>query len=329
MVVHWEQPGLQAKSETDGHGDTCGPIIIHDYMALKDPANWPLTNARLDTLRQDLINLGLMDVGPEAGMTISQIAAAFEHYGVKPVKVVTYNSALPFDQFHTDLISSLTNHQMVCYETTYALKLPNNQAGVDYHFVLLGGIDSLLGYWMANGDAYYALGNPGYVAPYWVGVQPIQASVPCGYIVLPTLDPVVQQEPQVITVEKDSSGNVVGAHDQNGNHIGAGFALAAQNENLLSQDITTGETSVTVAGGGDIQLCVLGHTYLGSWTNGRPVRLDTWFEAAQAIESLLFKVANPPQTPPPVLPDYTTDVNELTAQVEALKSHLQSNGQVK
>lgn len=331
-AVHWQQPGFKAKSETDGHGDTCGPIVIQDYMYLKDPANWQLSNVRLDALRSDLINAGLMNVKGEAGMTIGQIAGAFRRYGVTPLKVVTYNGSLDFQTFRQDLIAALTAHQLVVMETTYAYKLPNNQPNVNYHFVLFGGIDSVQGYWVANGDAEYALGVQGAVDPYWVGVQPIQACVPCGYIILPALD-IAPVESPLITLEKDGSGNITGGHDQNGNHIGSGFALAAQQQNLLALDITCPERSVTVAGGGDIQVCTLGHVFVGTWTENRPVRLDTWFEVAQSLEALFAKIDAPAPTPPPPpppapKPNYTQSWNSIETALDALHAELNANGEV-
>lgn len=196
-TVHWTQPGLMALSETDGHGDTCGPLVILDYLHLHDPAHHPLTIAHLDAMRADLISWGLMNTKAYRGMTISSIAAAFEqHYGVKPVKVAPYSASLDFQTFRADLIRALLAHQLVIMETANAAALPDNQRGVQYHFVLFGGIDSASGYYTCNGDTYTALRHPGgTVSPVWYGVKSLAAAKPVGYIILPSLDPVTPPPP--------------------------------------------------------------------------------------------------------------------------------------
>lgn len=189
-IFNWVQPGLAAMPETDGHGDTCGPIVIADYLHLLGRFN--LTIANIDSLRQDLITWGLMDVrnsnGVEVGMTLSQIYAAFtDHFKIKPVKYVGFNENLNFNTFHQDIIHALTNKQLVVYETANAAALPDGQRRIKYHFVLLGGINSLKGYLTCNGDTYTALKSKVPVSPVWYGIGSIQASMPCGYMILPAI----------------------------------------------------------------------------------------------------------------------------------------------
>lgn len=198
MVVDaftWTQPGLMAMPETDGHGDTCGVIVIADYIHLLGKVNLTITD--IDNMRSNLISWGLMDSQGEVGMTVSQVAAGFERYGVTPVKVVGYSSNLNFVQFHQDIINALTHKQLVVYETSHAYALPDGQQGVDYHFVLLGGIDSLRGYLTCNGDTYTALKSKTPVSPVWYGIGSLQASIPCGYIILPAIpEPAPPPPPQ-------------------------------------------------------------------------------------------------------------------------------------
>lgn len=186
QVFNWTQPGLLAMPETDGHGDTCGPIVIADYLNLL--GKFDLTISNIDKLRTSLISWGLMDGRNEVGMTLSQIYAAFtDHFNVKPEKFVGYTSNLNFTVFHQDIINALTHKKLVVYETSIASALPGNQSGVKYHFVLLGGINTLKGYWTCNGDSYVALASKTPVSPVWYGVGSIQASQPCGYIILPAI----------------------------------------------------------------------------------------------------------------------------------------------
>lgn len=190
--VHWTQPGLLAMSETDGHGDTCGPIAYLDYLHLLTPAQWPLNVTAIDTLRQFAIDDGNMNQPAWGrGMTITSMAAELEHrLHITPVKVVPYNAALDFAAFRADLIAALLKHQLVIMETSNAAALPDNQPGVQYHFVLMGGLDSNLGYYTCNGDTMTALAHPGAaVEPVWYGRDALAASKPCGYLILPALAP--------------------------------------------------------------------------------------------------------------------------------------------
>ena len=191
--VHWTQPGLMAMSETDGHGDTCGPIAYLDYLHLIDPHTWPLNVAAIDTLRQWAIDDHNMNQPAWGrGMTITSMAAELEHrLHITPVKVVPYNAALDFAAFRADLITALRDHhQLVIMETSKGYNLPGNQPGVEYHFVLFGGIDSALGYWTCNGDTETALAHPGTaVEPVWYDRAALQASAPVGYLILPAITP--------------------------------------------------------------------------------------------------------------------------------------------
>lgn len=183
---NWTQPGLVAMPETDGHGDTCGPIVIADYLHLL--GRFDLTIPNIDNLRQQLINWGLMDSGKEVGMALSQIVSAFEnHFSIKPEKFVDYTDTLDFNQFHLDIINALTHKKLVIYETNQAFALPDGQRNVYRHFVLLGGIDSLKGYYTCNGDTYTALKSKTPVSPVWYGIGSIANSKPCGYIILPAI----------------------------------------------------------------------------------------------------------------------------------------------
>lgn len=182
---HWQQPGLVAMPETDGHGDTCGPIVLADYLHLL--GKFDLTIQNIDNLRQELINLKLMDLPGETGEYLTQLRDAFIHYGVTPLKFVGFDLNLNTSAFHQDIINALTNKQLVVYETGAAYNLPDGQRGVNYHFVLLGGIDSNLGYLTCNGDTYTALNSKTPVSPVWYGIGSIIASKPVGYIILPAI----------------------------------------------------------------------------------------------------------------------------------------------
>lgn len=183
--VHWIQPGLSAMSETDGHGDTCGPIVIADYLHLAQ--GMTLSVAEIDTLRQQYIDAGLMDTPAYRGMTIESIAAALvKFHHVTPLKVVPWGQA-SFDGFHTDLINALVARQAVVQETTNASALPGNQGNVANHFILHWGIQSDLGYYAANGDTLIALNQGGVVGPVWYNRGNLAAAGVGAYLILPAI----------------------------------------------------------------------------------------------------------------------------------------------
>ena len=286
--VHWTQPGFEAIPETDGHGDTCGIDAMMTYLAIAK--NHPMTEEHISMMRDELINLGLFD----HGMTMENIRDAFRHYGVTETKFVNFNASLNLAAFRDDIIQALENHQCVIFETANAQALPGNQAGVQYHFVSLWGIDSDLGYYCANGDLVSDF-NPWKTTPQtpvWYGIGALSASHPVGYIILPSVSEVAP----VIIIEQ-SNGMITGAYDADNPslRLGEGFAKAAQQQNLLAEKITTGERTIdtahidmSVPGAADhVQVAVIGHRYLGTWNPNSDVILRDWSQAAQVIEALL------------------------------------------
>lgn len=187
-AVSWTQPGLSALPETDGHGDTCGPIAMLDYRHIAHGV--PLDIPTVDASRTELIGWGLMNQPGLPGMTIDQIATALSaHYQVQPVHVVSWGHA-DWNTFHTDLIAAMMAHQAVIIEVGAAHNLPDNQPGVDNHFVLAWGIQSDLGFYCCNGDTLRALargGNP--AGPVWYNASDLQAAQVGAYAILPAVDP--------------------------------------------------------------------------------------------------------------------------------------------
>src|SRR5690242_16104419 len=99
--VNWTQPGLLAMTETDGHGDTCGPIVIADYLHVTQ--GMPLTTAQIDTLRSEYIAAGLMNTPGVPGMTMTAVAAALEKFhGVTPLGTKPWGQA-DINTLHNEL----------------------------------------------------------------------------------------------------------------------------------------------------------------------------------------------------------------------------------
>lgn len=185
--VSWIQPNFAAMPETDGHGDTCGPIAIADYLHVAQ--GLALTTATIDSLRTQYIAAGLMNVPGLPGMTMVQIGQALEKFHhVTPVKLVPWGQ-LSWNQFHTDLIAALMVRQYVIVETSKASALPGNQPGVNNHFIGVWGIQSDIGYYSANGDTLLALakGQNGVAGPVWYDATDIANSAPGAYAILPAV----------------------------------------------------------------------------------------------------------------------------------------------
>ena len=201
-TVTWQQPGLLAMSETDGHGDTCGPIVIADYLHVTQ--GFPLNVASIDALRARLIAQGYM--GQSGGMTLNSIAAALlMDYGVHALVTVSWTPTLNTAQFHADLLAAMAHHQAVVMQTHNAAALPDNQPGVQEHFILLWGIDSVRGYWACNGDTETALRAGGAVSPVWYTWANLLASQPDAYCVLPAFGGAPPMDPMYFTANPDGS----------------------------------------------------------------------------------------------------------------------------
>lgn len=249
-TVHWTQPGLVAVPERDGHGDSCGPIVIQDYLHVTQ--GMPATIAELDTLRQEMIDAGLMTAG--GGMTIEGVAGGFYRHGVTPTKVVPWGT-VNLDTFHADMLDIAASHRAIVMETHNASALPDGQPNVQNHFVLFWGIDSAQGYWCCNGDTLTALASIDPTSPVWYRWPNIVPSEPSTYLVLPAFDggttPSGGGQP-VIVIDHDGLGNITGAHDaDNGLTLGAGFALVIQQQGWQSAHVRVQER-----GAGPVRIAV-------------------------------------------------------------------------
>lgn len=313
-MVHWTQPNFQAIPENNSHGDSCGVIALLDYLAVAKGK--PLTVDEVNTMRTELINMGLMDLPNLPGMTMQQIHAAALHYGIEIVQFVDFNPSLNPAAFRDDLIAAVEKEQYVLVEWANAQSLPDNQHGVQYHFTGTWGIDSNLGYLTANGDTYTALANGDKpVNPVWYGINDFYAAKPVGYIVFAAVA-TVEGNTEMIIIETDAQGDVTGAHDNTNNlHLGAGMAFAVQQRQLENDSIIRGETYLS----NGQSLALLGGnatTLLYTPNHGTDVYED--LNMRNAVETLLNEIDQLKAAPPvPV----STDTDTVVTQ--AITNHLQ------
>jgi hypothetical protein len=198
--VHRELAGFQAISEfpdTASNGlpairDACWIAawmpIAHSYNA----AN-PLTAQELVRLRADMTSKGDWTNG---GIPMS--------YGERYVReALKLQTLYPADwQYHSGGTEAEVIHQALkvhagingcILQLGAAHNLPYNEAGVNSHFIGIGGIDSAAGYLVANGDDVNALaGNGGHakvIPTRWLSWGQILKAVPTALLVIVHPDP--------------------------------------------------------------------------------------------------------------------------------------------
>lgn len=339
-TVHWQQPGLETMPEKDGHGDTCGPIVVLDYLHVSEGAT--LDIAAVDALRTEAINAGLMNVGNEIGMTTDQVAALCTRKGISVIKNSGYQANLDLAVFHADLIAAMLNKQAVIIEVDAAHNLPNNQAGVDAHFILAWGIDSALGYWIANGDTYAALATTTPSSPVWYSIGQIEAAQPIGYIILPAVG--ANSMSQIPAGWKDDGVTLT---DSAGNQIVAGFRLEVldwpggwepDNIALTKSDDSLDSVEYANPSIGKGTRRVFRYRALGwspTFNNGNVYRIwmgQELLAREQEVRDLQAKLAAvpppaPPPPPPPPKPNYSADVAAVQTALDTLDSALKANGE--
>lgn len=162
--VHKVVSGFTAITE-QGHWDACS--IIAEIAALH-PAPWCKIHSWGDPAglsglvkawRNEYIAAGRWDIDALGKGHGTSLANIHWHMAVKhPFHLAGYLPSLDaptssdHEQLHSFVKDNVYAGNTVIVFVTRAYNLPHNQAGVQRHFVTLGGIDSKLGYLVANGD---------------------------------------------------------------------------------------------------------------------------------------------------------------------------------
>lgn len=147
-TVHSVMPQFHALWEGAVNWSACGPVANEVAVAalqgrLPDPDNAKAICAR-DAAAGRFRQPG--------GQDLADIAWDLEQRGFKQLTVINYSASPNLDALHALLKEGGLNGWPVILEVSRAYNLPDNEAGVAYHFVVSGGIDSTLGYLLANGD---------------------------------------------------------------------------------------------------------------------------------------------------------------------------------
>lgn len=181
-------------------------LEIPDFVALTERGNWGACGiiAELDALQVcPWGNISFADpaaIDAKAKQWIAEYAAAGRasatgittlgnihwHLQLHAPHLAGYIpwSATPnLDALHTFVKTHMLLQNPVIIEVGNAAALPNNQTGIQFHFVVLGGIDSTLGYLVANGDTQEALTTTHeLVQTHWATWQQLITAKVCGAI---------------------------------------------------------------------------------------------------------------------------------------------------
>ncbi len=193
--VHRELAGFQAISEfpdRPGNGlpairDACWIAawmsIAHSYNAANPLSGAELVRLRADmTAHGDWTNGGItMDLGERYVRTVLKQPTIYDpdwHYHGDASKAEAIHQAL---KVHAGINGAIL-------QINKAYNLPNNEAGIERHFVGIGGIDSIAGYFVANGDDVQALAaSDGHGKTYkarWMGWNQLLAAAPTALLVI-------------------------------------------------------------------------------------------------------------------------------------------------
>src|SRR5690348_5270563 len=185
VSVHVEIPGFQALSE-QGHWDACAVVAEADALHVCPWNGVPLEENTINAWRYQYVRANRWTQG--AGTTLGNI---YWHLTQTPVRahIVGY---IPFSNLpnlttlHAFVKRQCLQQNPIIIQVSNASALPHAEQGVHYHFVALGGIDSTLGYLVANGDTTDALaGKPGAIVPtYWATWDVLVKAGICGAIAL-------------------------------------------------------------------------------------------------------------------------------------------------
>ena len=157
-AVHVQMDSFAALYEGAVAWDACGPVAAEVAMAALEGRKPDIGLAQ--KIRADAIAAGKFT--PHSGQTLANIVWELEQRGYTALTVVPFSNTPDPAALHALIKLGGLNKWPVIIEVSRAYNLPDNEGGVDYHFVVLGGIDSARGYLVANGDTKTGIANAKY-----------------------------------------------------------------------------------------------------------------------------------------------------------------------
>jgi hypothetical protein len=161
--VHVVVPHFSAITEFAGYKDDCGPCANQVCCAAIE-GRAPSVQGMNEMRRRDLA-AGKFRVGN--GQTIAELKWDVDTFPTPKIATTLYPYDTPLEglkSLHQALHDACLRGNPCVLNLALAGSLPGNEANIHYHFVAVGGIDTDLGYLIANGDA---LKLPT-VGTYWV-----------------------------------------------------------------------------------------------------------------------------------------------------------------
>lgn len=148
QAVHSVMPQFHALWEGAVNWSACGPVANEVAVAALQGRTPDPDNAKAVVARDAAAGR----FHQPGGQNLSDIAWDLNERGFKQLAVVPYSATPDLNAIHALLKEGGLNKWPVILQVSRAYNLPDNEAGVRYHFVVSGGIDSTLGYLLANGD---------------------------------------------------------------------------------------------------------------------------------------------------------------------------------
>jgi hypothetical protein len=179
-VIHGGFSGFSEFS--GGFTDDCGPcaemVAIATIKGFSPNAVYMTEIRRRDIAHQPAL------FTPGNGNTIDNVYT--DVTTVDPYKVPAALYRLSGNQLSQMIITAIMSGKVVIINLANAGALPHNEPGVKYHFVTCGGYDSVLGFYIANGDYWTGSGviASGPTPLYWVTWAELTAAQPFAILVL-------------------------------------------------------------------------------------------------------------------------------------------------
>lgn len=184
-AVHIEIPHFHALYEGAVNWSACGPVANEVALACLDG----FQNGRMpDVGNAKAVMAADIAAGrftPHQGQDLADILWDIQRRGYHQVETIPYSGAPDTTALHAFVKRGALAQFPVIIEVSHAYNLPDNEAGVNYHFVVIGGIDSALGYLIANGDTQTAIRQGGNWPPLnWATWAQLVAAGVCGAIMV-------------------------------------------------------------------------------------------------------------------------------------------------
>lgn len=163
-VVDVEIPDFRALYEGAVEWDACGPVAGEVAIAALQGRAPDIGRAQAAIAR----DLAARDANGNArfmrgqGQSLANIAWDLQQQGFTELTVVPYSDTPDLAALHDLLKLGGLNKWPVILQPVRAYNLPDNEAGVNSHFVVSGGINSAKGYLLANGDTQTGIANAQY-----------------------------------------------------------------------------------------------------------------------------------------------------------------------